>query len=115
MEVSIAGVRIKEKREKAGWTQVKLAEIAGVTASAISQIENGERHPSTVVLHKLAKALSTSVNYLLGGKDEEDLSDILQDKNVEILFRKYKDLPKTDQENILEYIKFKTAKSKKKF
>lgn len=98
------GKRIKSKREDAGWNQTELAKRAGITPSALSQIESGDRFPSTVVVHKLAKALSTSVDYLLGDKTEEDLSDILQDKKVEVLFRTFKELSKKDREFILRQI-----------
>ncbi len=103
MDTSV-GKRIKEKRDEASWSQTELAKRAGITPSALSQIESGERFPSTVVVHKLAKALSTSVDYLLGNKTEEDLSDLLQDEKIEILFRTYKDLSKKDREFILRQI-----------
>jgi transcriptional regulator with XRE-family HTH domain len=112
METSTVGKRIKEKREEAGWTQTGLAKIAGITPSALSQIESGDRFPSTLVLHKLAKALSTSIDYLLDNKKEEDLSDLLRNKEIEVLFRTFKDLSKKDKDMILEHIKF--LKSKKK-
>jgi transcriptional regulator with XRE-family HTH domain len=98
------GRRIKSKREDAGWSQTELAKRAGITPSALSQIESGDRFPSTVVVHKLAKALSTSVDYLLGNKTEEDLSDLLQDEKVEVLFRTFKELSKKDREFILRQI-----------
>jgi transcriptional regulator with XRE-family HTH domain len=96
--------RIKLKRKEAGWTQTELAKRAGITPSALSQIEGGERFPSTVIVHKLAKALSTSVDYLLGDKSEEDLLDLLQDNRVEVLFRSFKELSKKDREFILRQI-----------
>ena len=98
------GKRIKSKREDASWSQTELAKRAGITPSALSQIESGERFPSTVVVHKLAKALSTSVDYLLGNRAEEYLADLLQDEKVEILFRTFKELTKKDREFILRQI-----------
>jgi transcriptional regulator with XRE-family HTH domain len=98
------GKRIKSKREDAGWSQTELARRANITPSALSQIESGDRFPSTVVVHKLAKALSTSVDYLLGNRTEEDLKDLLQDENVEVLFRTFKKLSKKDREFILRQI-----------
>lgn len=102
--VANAGKRIKLKRKDAGWSQTELAKLAGITPSALSQIESGERFPSTMVVHKLAKALSTSVDYLLGNKAEEELSDLLRDERVEVLFRTFKELTKKDREFILRQL-----------
>lgn len=113
MELSkLVSKRIKDKREEKGWSQTELAKNAGITASALSQIESGERFPSTVVLHKIAKTLSTSVDYLLGSKEEEDIADLLRDKKIEVLFRSFKDLSPKDRELILKNIEF--LKSNKK-
>ena len=59
--------RLKEKRVKAGLTQVQLAEKAGVTARTIQNYELGNRKPSNMeVIQKIADALSTTTEYLLG-------------------------------------------------
>lgn len=59
--------RLREKRVAAGLTQVKLAEKAGVTARTIQNYELGKRKPvHMVVVQKLADALGTSTEYLLG-------------------------------------------------
>lgn len=59
--------RIKEMRVKAGLTQVQLAEKAGVTARTIQNYELGNRKPSNMeVIQKIADALSTTTEYLLG-------------------------------------------------
>lgn len=103
---------IKAKRVKAGWTQTQLAKIADITPSALSQIESGERFPSTIVLNKLAKALSTTVDKLLGNKKKEDLIDLLQNEEIEKLFRGFKELTPNDKRMILDQIKY--FKSRKK-
>ena len=111
MDQSIVSKRIKEKRGKAGFNQTQLAEEADVSPSAISQIESGERFPSTLVLHRIAKALKTSIDYLLG-KNEEEFSDLLDDKGVEMLFRTYKDLSESDKETLLNLAKIMKAKKR---
>ena len=59
--------RLKEKRMEAGLTQVQLAEKAGVTARTIQNYELGNRKPSNMeVIQKIADALSTTTEYLLG-------------------------------------------------
>lgn len=59
------GERILRAREKAGLSQGDLAERIGLTQSAISRIESGERSVESLELAKLAKALSVSVLDLL--------------------------------------------------
>lgn len=59
--------RLKEKRTEANLTQVELAEKAGVTARTIQNYELGSRKPSNMVtIQKIADALNTTTEYLLG-------------------------------------------------
>lgn len=109
---TIVSNRIKGKRREKGWNQTELAEHAGITSSALSQIESGERFPSTVVLHKLAKTLGTSVDYLLG-KEEEELSDLLGDKKMQVFFRSFKELSSKDRELIRKHVEFLKSQQKK--
>jgi len=101
------GDRIKEERMKAGWSQTKLAQTSGVQPSTISQIESGDRKtPSTEVLEKIASALKTSVSRLLGQTSDDELADLLQDPEVQALYRNFKDLSVKDKEFISKQIKF---------
>ena len=59
--------KLKEKRLEAGLTQAELAKMTGVTCRTIQNYELGSRRPSNMeVAQRLAEALSTSTNYLLG-------------------------------------------------
>lgn len=51
-------------------TQKELATKAGVTESAMSYYVKGERTPRGEILSRIAKALDTSTDYLLGNKSE---------------------------------------------
>jgi transcriptional regulator with XRE-family HTH domain len=65
--MSTIGIRIKEARSALGWSQVQLADEAGVTQSAIGNIESGLRQrPRELV--SLAKALRVSPEWLETGK-----------------------------------------------
>jgi transcriptional regulator with XRE-family HTH domain len=98
------GERIKAEREKADWKQTKLAQLAEIRPSTLSQIERGDRFPSTEVLQKIAKALNVSVSRLLGQTHEDELVDLLQDKEIEVLFRDFKGLSAPDKKSILKLI-----------
>lgn len=59
--------RLKEKRVMAGLTQAELAKKVGMSTRTIQNYELGKNPPSTLeIARKLADALETTVEYLLG-------------------------------------------------
>lgn len=98
------GDRIRSARERLGSNQARLAADAEITPAAISQIESGDRIPSTPILRKLASVLKVSTDYLLGVTDEIELKDLLQDEKVQQFFRGYQGLNPQDQEFIQKQI-----------
>lgn len=62
------GIRIKDCRKKAGYTQEQLAELMDVTPQMISSAENGIKgiRPENII--KFSHALGTSCDYILTGK-----------------------------------------------
>jgi len=107
------GERIKKMREERGYIQARLAEEAEVTPAAISQIESGERIPSTPILRKIASVLKVSTDYLLGTTNKTELEDLLQNEKVQKFFRGFQDLNSKDQELIHQQIEFLKAQRKK--
>lgn len=65
------GQRIAEVREQTGLTQSGLARVMGMSQSAVSQIEAGERNPSYEMLRQISKALGVSTPYLVGAEVEQ--------------------------------------------
>ena len=57
-------------------TQKKLAELSGVTEAAMSHYLKGDRTPRASVLARIAEALGTTTDYLMGG-DESDATNEL--------------------------------------
>lgn len=57
--------RIRAVMDEKGMNQKQLAIKANITEASISKYLSGERSPRTDVVVKIAKALDTSVNYLL--------------------------------------------------
>lgn len=53
----IFGKRFKEIRKKFGYTQEKMAEIAGIEPQSISKIESGKNFPLLTNLDKIADKL----------------------------------------------------------
>lgn len=58
--------RIREAREKLGWTQAELAKKMGTTQQTIQRYEAGSVDVNSSKLVKLAKILGTTVDYLIG-------------------------------------------------
>jgi transcriptional regulator with XRE-family HTH domain len=57
--------RIREWRDKRGWSQRDLAEASGVSREYIARIELGQHDPTLSTLEKLAKALRVKVARLI--------------------------------------------------
>ena len=61
--------RLKELRKKAGWSQQKLAEKAGLSYNAITKIEQGTaKRPTIQTIIKLADAFGVSLDEVVGRK-----------------------------------------------
>jgi transcriptional regulator with XRE-family HTH domain len=71
--MSVFSERISELMKSSGLSQKELAAKAGVTESAMSYYVKGERMPRSDVLTRIAKALETTTDYLLGNTSEAAL------------------------------------------
>lgn len=60
------GKRLADMRKAAGYTQVELAEIVGISQRMISYYESTDDHPIAKVLRHLAHALNVGADDLLG-------------------------------------------------
>jgi transcriptional regulator with XRE-family HTH domain len=58
------GMAIRQVREKHGKTQESLADEAGITERALSQIETGNANPTWATIRNLAAALGVSMGDL---------------------------------------------------
>lgn len=59
------GANVKRLRLRHEWSQARLAEAAGVSQQAVSEVERAEQVPSLEVAAKLALALDTTVQSLM--------------------------------------------------
>ena len=67
---AITGDRIKELREKRGWTKQKLADLLDMKSyTSITKWEQGNNLPRGGEIIKLCKLFEVSSDYLLGLKD----------------------------------------------
>jgi transcriptional regulator with XRE-family HTH domain len=65
-ETSTIGEKVKALRGQDGVSQEDLANALGMSRSAVSQIENGERNISSNELRQMAKFFRTTADFLLG-------------------------------------------------
>lgn len=62
---------LRRLREAAGLTQIELSAKVGVTQAALSSWEIGSASPSLANMERLADALDTSLDELVGRKKAE--------------------------------------------
>jgi len=105
--------RITESRIKRQINQAQLAEMAGVTPAAISQIENGLRTPTIPVLNSIATVLEVSLDYLIGKSNESELKDLLQHNDIKTFYRGYSSLGSKEKEVIKKHIEFLKSQDKR--
>lgn len=63
------GSRVKQRRKELGWSQVKLARLAGVSQGTIGNLESGLRDKPKDLL-SIARALGLNPDYLETGEGE---------------------------------------------
>ena len=104
------GSRIVEERKKMNLTRETLAEMIGVSAYYMGQIERGQRNMSFETLIKLTDCLCISLDYLVKGETPNNNTQIdefidliakLKPKDKELLL----DLLKAAMPHLIEYKK----------
>ena len=63
--------RLKNLRQKRGFTQVKMQMLTGIDQSDYSKLENGKRWYTFEQCRRIAIALNTSMDYLAGLTDDD--------------------------------------------
>jgi transcriptional regulator with XRE-family HTH domain len=58
---AVVGEGVRRHRQAAGWTQVQLAEAAGLSPNYVARLERGELGASLFVAHQLSVTLGISV------------------------------------------------------
>ncbi|EGT5141654.1 XRE family transcriptional regulator [Clostridioides difficile] len=106
------GDRIANLRKELDINQKELATKVGITEASLSRYENNLREPKSEIIVRLAKALETSTDYLLGVNDNTKISkeDKLIIENLSVsektkkLLEKIYSLEKEDREAIEKMI-----------
>jgi len=69
------GARLKNARLKSGFSLREVARQLGVSASFMSQMENGKSTPSVATLYSMAQLLDVSIDELFSGGDPDGTGD----------------------------------------
>jgi transcriptional regulator with XRE-family HTH domain len=69
------GGRLKRARQKSGLALREVARQLGVSASFVSQMENGKSTPSVATLYSMAQLLDVSIDELFSGEHVEMAAD----------------------------------------
>lgn len=109
------GERVRELRTRQGLNQKQLAEKAGITQATISRIENGlVNQLKSEALKRLAVALSTTVDYLIGKTAKPTPDEVIAaDKKAEYIFRGYEKLSASGRRQLEDFVRFLETKEKR--
>ena len=78
-------LRLKELREKLGYSQYAFADIFGVAQSTVGNWEAGKREPNYATTKRLADFFGVSVDYLLGHPEDPAPPDTKKTAKDEIV------------------------------
>ena len=80
IEIGLKVDRLRQLREKRGWSQRELARRCGFSEAMIRKYESEGSDPSASALQKIANQLNVSTDYLLG--IAENPQDHYQDEQI---------------------------------
>lgn len=96
----IFGRRFKEIRKKFGYTQDKMAEIAGIEPQSISKIESGKNFPLLSNLDKIANNLGIELEDFFSYEHKVSSEDLRR-----ALLEIFDELEQADKEKLLRIAK----------
>lgn len=110
--MQLDGSRIKAMREFRGLTQGQLAYKASTTVTQISRLENDDRPGAqAIIVARVAAALRTTVDYLVGLTDDPGLSKPMGDSlppaveaKKRLLVERLADLPEAAQHRVIDAV-----------
>lgn len=80
-------IRLREEREKKGYTLQQLADLLGIAPNTLHNYETKKRHPNVEMLVKMCDLFNCSIDYLVGQTDIKSRADAAEatcNNNAEI-------------------------------
>lgn len=96
------GTRIKEARERMGLSRNELSSLLNITVSAISNYENDISSPRCDILFNLMNTLECDANFIF--QDCINVKTYSLTPTERALIREFRQLEKTDQDQILKQV-----------
>lgn len=103
----IVASRLKEAREYLGLSQQEVAASVGISRTAISLMESGQRKVDATELMRLARLYCRPIGFFTDEPAEEGNSD------VALLARQASSLSEKDRSELLKFSEFLMERSKK--
>ena len=113
MENLSIGTRIKQRRKELGLTQVQIKQATGISSGNMSEIENGNKLPSTPALISLSAILDCSIDWMLKGETPKRENVLLSDERDIQLLEGFRELSEEDKDELMEILEMKLRKVKK--
>ena len=76
----LVGLRIKRVRTEKGYSQEKLAELAGINAKYLSSVERGEENPTLDLFIRLSQSLKSDIREMFDIEYENQSPQALRKK-----------------------------------
>ena len=114
--MSTVGENILNMRKHLGWTQEELAKRMGYKSkSTINKIELGINDIPQSKIVKFAEVLGTTPSYLMGWNEETEKNspeELKLDEGEKMLLDLFNQVPKENQEMVLDMIRIALKKKK---
>lgn len=98
------GARLRKLRRERGETQPELAKLLGLSRSAVSMYESGEREPKYELLTAIAAHYEVDLDYLLG-RDRPQAAEG-DDPDIRLIARAGRKMTPEQREILLRYARF---------
>lgn len=113
MENLSIGARIKQRRKELGLTQMQIKQEIGISSGNMSDIENGNKLPSTPALISLSSILNCSIDWILKGENYNHEMQFLSNEREVLLLNNFRKLSLNDQEELIEILEIKLRRTSK--
>ena len=104
--------RFRELRKARGMSQAELAEAVGVHFTQVSRYERGDSRPNSATVTRLARALDTTVDYLMNGSADEIAADAGLERELIARLRQIQGLPREERRTVLSLMDAFIAKTR---
>ena len=98
------GLRLRRLRREHGETQPELAKLLGLSRSAVSMYESGEREPKYELLTAIAAHYEVDLDYLLG-RDRPQRAEP-DEPDIRMIARAGRKMTPEQRENWLRYARY---------